>query len=101
MFSVGLSAEYETISTDDKGYLQAAAYRNLNGVYGRAGWRWLFIIRESDRVIWELMKRGSHHPPNLFARLRRLARTSQQSQAMVLHRGGARDCRQAYPPCRE
>jgi len=28
------------------GYLQAAAYKNLHGVYGRAGWRWLFLIRE-------------------------------------------------------
>jgi hypothetical protein len=27
------------------GYLQAAAYRNLNGVLGRAGWRWLFIVQ--------------------------------------------------------
>ncbi|ETS80960.1 hypothetical protein PFICI_08489 [Pestalotiopsis fici W106-1] len=26
------------------GYLQAAAYKNLNGVLGRSGWRWLFII---------------------------------------------------------
>lgn len=26
------------------GYMQAAAYTNLNGVAGRSGWRWLFII---------------------------------------------------------
>ncbi|KAJ2904062.1 Pantothenate transporter liz1-like protein 8 [Zalerion maritima] len=26
------------------GYLQAAAYTNLNGVSGMSGWRWLFII---------------------------------------------------------
>ncbi|TVY58480.1 Pantothenate transporter liz1 [Lachnellula cervina] len=26
------------------GFLQAAAYKNLDGVTGRAGWRWLFII---------------------------------------------------------
>ncbi|KAE9372530.1 pantothenate transporter liz1 [Stipitochalara longipes BDJ] len=26
------------------GYMQAAAYTNLNGVGGMAGWRWLFII---------------------------------------------------------
>ncbi|CAG8950421.1 hypothetical protein HYFRA_00006915 [Hymenoscyphus fraxineus] len=26
------------------GYLQAAAYKNLNGTLGMAGWRWLFVI---------------------------------------------------------
>jgi ACS family pantothenate transporter-like MFS transporter len=26
------------------GYLQAAAYKNLNGILGHTGWQWLFII---------------------------------------------------------
>lgn len=26
------------------GFLQAAAYTNLSGVHGHAGWRWLFIV---------------------------------------------------------
>jgi hypothetical protein len=26
------------------GYLQAAAYTNLSGVSGMAGWKWLFIV---------------------------------------------------------
>ena len=26
------------------GYLQAGAYEGLDGVYGRAGWQWLFIV---------------------------------------------------------
>jgi hypothetical protein len=33
-----------TTGTLFSGFLQAAAYTNLNGVEGRAGWRWLFII---------------------------------------------------------
>lgn len=33
-----------SIGTMFSGFLQAAAYTNLNGVAGRAGWRWLFII---------------------------------------------------------
>lgn len=32
------------------GYLQAAAYKNLNGVGGMAGWRWLFIIDGKSTV---------------------------------------------------
>jgi len=28
------------------GYLQAAIYRGLDGAAGRAGWRWLFLVRE-------------------------------------------------------
>lgn len=33
---------------DRPALIRRAAYRNLNGVYGRAGWRWLFIIRISN-----------------------------------------------------
>ncbi|KAJ5777357.1 hypothetical protein N7520_000603 [Penicillium odoratum] len=33
-----------SIGTIFSGFLQAAAYTNLDGVDGRAGWRWLFII---------------------------------------------------------
>ncbi|KAE8400109.1 major facilitator superfamily domain-containing protein [Aspergillus pseudonomiae] len=33
-----------SIGTLFSGFLQAAAYTNLNGVHGHAGWRWLFII---------------------------------------------------------
>jgi ACS family pantothenate transporter-like MFS transporter len=36
-------------------YLQAAAYTGLNGVHGKAGWQWLFIIDGSLR--WD----PTHH----------------------------------------
>ncbi|KAI0106316.1 putative pantothenate transporter [Hypoxylon sp. NC0597] len=36
------------LGTMFSGYLQAAAYTNLNQVHGLAGWRWLFIV---DAVI--------------------------------------------------
>lgn len=35
------------------GYLQAAAYRNLNGKLGLTGWRWLFVIRKSTASQFE------------------------------------------------
>lgn len=33
-----------SVGTLFSGFLQAAAYTNLDGVNGYAGWRWLFII---------------------------------------------------------
>jgi ACS family pantothenate transporter-like MFS transporter len=33
-----------TLATMFSGYLQAGAYKGLNGVLGRAGWSWLYII---------------------------------------------------------
>ncbi|KAJ5946510.1 allantoate permease [Penicillium verhagenii] len=33
-----------SVGTIFSGFLQSAAYTNLDGVDGRAGWRWLFII---------------------------------------------------------
>ncbi|CAH0047635.1 unnamed protein product [Clonostachys solani] len=35
---------FGTVGTMFSGFLQSAAYTNLNGVAGRSGWRWLFII---------------------------------------------------------
>lgn len=34
----------QMLGTLTSGLLQAAIFQNLNGVHGRAGWRWMFII---------------------------------------------------------
>lgn len=40
-----------SLGTMFSGYLQAAAYSNLNGVHGRSGWKWLFIIDASITIV--------------------------------------------------
>ncbi|KAF9815561.1 hypothetical protein IEO21_04561 [Rhodonia placenta] len=40
----GIFTSSGLIGTLFSGVLQAAVYQNLNGVSGRSGWRWLFII---------------------------------------------------------
>ncbi|KAI0080643.1 MFS general substrate transporter [Panus rudis PR-1116 ss-1] len=40
----GIFTSSGLVGTLFSGVLQAAVYKNLNGVAGRSGWRWLFII---------------------------------------------------------
>jgi hypothetical protein len=49
MFSVSSRLRFQMIA-DMQGYLQAAIFSGLNGVAGRAGWQWQFIVRESARI---------------------------------------------------
>ncbi|KIJ55140.1 hypothetical protein M422DRAFT_219732 [Sphaerobolus stellatus SS14] len=44
----GIFTSSGLVGTLFSGLLQAAVYKNLNGVLGRSGWRWLFVI---DAVI--------------------------------------------------
>lgn len=37
------------------GILQAALYKNLNGVHDLAGWQWLFIVSGSITIFWGIM----------------------------------------------
>jgi hypothetical protein len=66
------------------GYLQAAAYKNLNGVAGMAGWRWLFII---DGNTTKNPPKGSS---SRTRRLPNLPRPPQQRKAMVANPRPAR-----------
>lgn len=90
-------------SADLQGYLQAAIFSGLNGVAGRAGWQWQFIVRKSVLVIAKSSSqvRGHHHPTHLYHRLHLLARSAQLSTSMVLFQGRARPRRPANPSRRE
>lgn len=41
---VVISYSTSTLASMFSGYLQAAAYKNLDGALGHSGWQWLFII---------------------------------------------------------
>ncbi|KAK9385709.1 major facilitator superfamily domain-containing protein [Lipomyces mesembrius] len=63
------------------GYLQAAAYNNLNGVHGMAGWRWLFIICTIITIPCALI--GVFFCPNVPDRTRSRYLTEREKQLAV------------------
>lgn len=70
------------------GYLQAAAYKNLNGVGGMAGWRWLFIIDGKSQIGLRSTNTDTsrcHFATNRACRLLYLPWASQQREALVAH----------------
>ncbi|KAE8151429.1 major facilitator superfamily domain-containing protein [Aspergillus avenaceus] len=72
------------IGTLFSGFLQAAAYTNLNGVHGHAGWRWLFII---DGIITlPLAVAGFLFFPNLPQDGKRTWWTTQEEHVLSVQR---------------
>jgi MFS family permease len=56
------------------GALQGALSTNFEGMHGREGWRWAFIINVSlystDRVVYMLIRQGRLHNHHCFSRIR-------------------------------
>ncbi|KAH8675048.1 major facilitator superfamily domain-containing protein [Ilyonectria robusta] len=76
-----------SIGTMFSGFLQAAAYTNLHGVHGRAGWRWLFII---DGIITlPLALAGYIFFPNLPQDGKRTWWTTEKEHILSVKRMGA------------
>ncbi|KAH6970946.1 major facilitator superfamily domain-containing protein [Ilyonectria sp. MPI-CAGE-AT-0026] len=76
-----------SIGTMFSGFLQAAAYTNLHGVHGRAGWRWLFII---DGIITlPLALAGYIFFPNLPQDGQRTWWTTEKEHILAVKRMGA------------
>ncbi|KAK9433067.1 major facilitator superfamily domain-containing protein [Lipomyces doorenjongii] len=63
------------------GYLQAAAYKNLNGAHGMEGWRWLFIVCAIITIPCALI--GVFFCPNVPDRTRSRYLTEREKQLAV------------------
>ncbi|KAF5549701.1 transporter [Fusarium napiforme] len=66
------------------GFLQGAAYTNLNGVHGRAGWRWLFIL--DGLITIPLAIAGYFFFPNLPQDGRRTWWTTEEEHVLSVKR---------------
>jgi ACS family pantothenate transporter-like MFS transporter len=62
------------------GFLQTAIHKNLDGINGLAGWRWLFIVKlfqkknSYSKILTGDADRRAHHPPSRYLRLLPLPR---------------------------